>query len=210
MYIPPQFSNDNSEAVYEFIKENGFAILVNTVAGRSLATHIPLVLIAKTDGTKVLQGHLSKANPQWQHFTDATEVLAIFSGPHAYISSSWYNHPNVPTWNYEAVHVYGSVAILDGAAVKDSLVTLVDKYESASACPFKMENLDPKFLNTHIQGIVAIEITIKEVQAAAKLSQNRDDANHSQIVSALRQRNGLGDEAVAEAMDNQRNKPKSI
>lgn len=208
MYIPSTFRNDNSLAVFDFIKENGFAILVSTEAGRPLATHIPMVLATKTDGTNVLQGHISKANPQWKQFANSSEVLAIFSGPHAYISSSWYNHPNVPTWNYEAVHVYGNISIIDGVAVEQSLKALVDKYESTSACPFKMENLDATYLQQHIAGIVAFEITITEVQAAAKLSQNRDDINHEQIVSELRQRNGLGDGAVAEAMSNERKNSK--
>lgn len=209
MYIPSNFRNDNSEAVFDFIKENGFAILVSIASERPCATHIPLVLATKTDGSKVMQGHISKANPQWRHFSDSSEVLAIFPGPHAYISSSWYNHPNVPTWNYEAVHVYGNIIILEEvAAVKESLKTLVDKYESTSACPFKMENLDANYLSEHIEGIVAFEIIINEVQAAAKLSQNRDDINHTQIVAALHLRNGQGDEAVAAAMNHERNKSK--
>lgn len=199
MHIPTHFRNDHSEEVFEFIKANGFAALV-TGGIRPIATHIPLVLSVKPDGIKVLQGHISIGNPQWKLFVDQPEVLAIFTGPHAYISSSWYDHDNVPTWNYEAVHVYGTISLLEGDGVIQSLKELVDKYEAASACPVAVERMDSKMLAANVKGIVAFEIVVTEIQAAFKLSQNRSDVDHENIIKELEIRNMLGDQEVANSM----------
>ena len=92
---------------------------------KSIATHIPLELSKNKLGKDILQGHVSKANPQWHHFKNNTEVLAIFTGPHGYISSSWYDFEEVPTWNYIAVHVYGTIKIIEGEELYNSLKQLV-------------------------------------------------------------------------------------
>ena len=113
MYIPAIYKNENQEEIEQFIHENGFAILVNQTHDKPWATHIPLELDHDNDGNTILVGHISKENPQGESFKTNTDVLAIFTGPHAYISSSWYDHENVPTWNYTAVHVYGNVTILN-------------------------------------------------------------------------------------------------
>src|SRR6187402_3094913 len=107
MYIPREYKNEDLASVKEFIQSNGFAILVSEAEGKPWATHLPLVLDTNSEGKDILFGHISKANKQWKDFDPDKEVLAIFSGPHAYISSSWYDHVNVPTWNYLAVHIYG-------------------------------------------------------------------------------------------------------
>jgi transcriptional regulator len=110
--------------------------------------------------------------------------LAFFSGPHSYISSSWYNHENVPNWNYIAVHVYGKNKIIEGEAVIASLKKLVDKYEGKSENPIRVEDLSQKTM-MQTRGIVAFEIEITEIQATKKLSQNRDDFNYKNIISEL-------------------------
>ena len=92
MYIPKYFKTESIENIREFIRENGFAILINQVDNRPWATHLPLILDTNEKGNEVLSGHVSRANKQWYSFENYTEVLAIFSSPHAYISSSWYDH----------------------------------------------------------------------------------------------------------------------
>lgn len=184
MYIPELYKNENPDEIRNFLKSNSFGVLVNQTEGRLWGTHIPLELDVNDAGREVLYGHISKENPQWQNFDSAPEVMAIFSGPHSYISSSWYDHENVPTWNYIAVHVYGKIRIIEGEEMLTALKKLVDKYEAASEKPVKIENLS---LETMLQtrGIIAFEIEITEIQAQKKLSQNRDDKNHSAIISQL-------------------------
>src|SRR6476660_8481291 len=100
MYIPSYYKNENREEIEAFLKANAFGILVNTVDGKLWATHIPLELAENEQCKQVLIAHVSKENPQWKSFDSGEEVLAIFSGPHAYVSSSWYDFEGVPTWNY--------------------------------------------------------------------------------------------------------------
>lgn len=184
MYIPELYKNENAEEIRSFLKSNGFGILINQTEGRLWGTHIPLELETNVQGKEVLFGHVSKENPQWQAFENNNEVLAIFSGPHSYISSSWYDHENVPTWNYIAVHVYGKIRIIEGDEMLFALKKLVDKYEADSENPVKIENLSEETMK-QTKGFVAFEIEINEIQAVKKLSQNRDDKNHSAIISEL-------------------------
>ena len=105
MYIPHYYKNENIEDVKKFIKENSFGILVNQVDGKPWATHIPLELDINDDGKEILVSHISKANPQWKAFEKEPDVLCIFNGPHSYISSSWYQEEEVPTWDLSLIHI---------------------------------------------------------------------------------------------------------
>ena len=109
MYIPKLFAQQNETEIVQFIEHNNFGILINQVDQRPWATHIPFIYSKSQKGKHQITGHISKANKQWESFENEEEVLVVFSGPHAYISSSWYDHENVPTWNYTAVHVYGKI-----------------------------------------------------------------------------------------------------
>ncbi len=199
MYIPNIYKNENQEEINDFLQKNSFGILVNQTNGKLWATHIPLELDINKNGKQVLQGHISKENPQWESFADDDNVLAIFSGAHSYISSSWYDHENVPTWNYIAVHVYGTIKIIEGEAVIESLKKLVDKYEQNSKNPVRIEDFSKKTM-MQTRGIVAFEIEIEEIQAQRKLSQNRDDKNYQNIISELEKTNDSQAIAVANEM----------
>lgn len=199
MYIPDIYKNENQEEIKDFLRNNSFGILVNQTNGKLCATHIPLELDTNTNGKQVLQGHISKENPQWKGFLDNDKVLAIFSGAHSYISSSWYDHENVPTWNYIAVHVYGTIKIIYGEAVIESLKKLVDKYEQNSEKPVRVEDFSKKTM-MQTRAIVAFEIEIEEIQAVHKLSQNRDDKNYKNIVAELKKSGNIQDEAIANEM----------
>jgi transcriptional regulator len=197
MYIPKKFQNNEPDSIKDFIRQNGFATLVSQAEGRIVATHIPLELDAA--GEK-LHGHISRANPQWKHFADNQEVLTIFNGPHAYISSSWYNHENVPTWNYIAAHVYGTIRIIEGDELIESLKNLIDKYEKRSERPVSVEKMSPEYFQSQVRGVVGFEISITGIEAAQKLSQNRDRVNHDEIIRQLEKRNEGDDQKIAEAM----------
>jgi transcriptional regulator len=199
MYIPDLYKNENQEAITAFLKENSFGILINQTNGKLWATHIPLELSINSEGKTILEGHISKENPQWQGFTENDQILAVFSGPHSYISPSWYDHENVPTWNYIAVHVYGKIKIIGGDAVIESLKRLVDKYEQNSENPVRIEDLSEKTM-MQSRGIVAFEIEIEEIQAQQKMSQNRDAKNYQNIISELEKTNKNQSIAVANEM----------
>ena len=199
MYIPDLYKNKNQEAITAFLKENSFGVLINQTNGKLWATHIPLELSINLEGKTILEGHISKENPQWQGFAENDQILAIFSGPHSYISPSWYDHENVPTWNYIAVHVYGKIKIIEGETVIESLKRLVDKYEQNSENPVRIEDLSQKTM-MQSRGIVAFEIEIEEIQAQQKMSQNRDAKNYQNIISELEKTNTNQSIAVANEM----------
>lgn len=184
MFMPNYYKNENIENVKDFLKENSFGILLSQVDGRISGTHIPMELDTNENGEDVLVGHIAKANPQSKHFKNDDEILAIFNGPHSYISSSWYQKENVPTWNYVAVHIYGKVEIIEGEALLNSLKKLVDKYEQNSENPVSVEKMSSRTLR-QINGIVGFSIKINEIQAASKLSQNRTDTDYHNITNEL-------------------------
>ena len=199
MYIPELYKNENQKEIQDFIHDNGFAILINQTDGKLWATHIPLIMETNDDGELQLIGHVSKLNPQGESFTTNDAVLAIFTGPHSYISSSWYDHENVPTWNYLAVHVYGKVTVLSHEEAVASLKNLVDKYEVNSENPIRVEDLSEKTM-LETRGITGIKIKITSVEAKKKLSQNRDAKNYQNIISELEKTNNNQSIALANEM----------
>ncbi len=196
MYIPEIYKNENKEEIIDFLKKNSFGILINQNNGNIAATHIPLELEIYENGNQYLVGHISKENPQWQSFKNNDNILAIFSGAHSYISPSWYDHENVPTWNYIAVHVYGKIKIIEGQKVIDSLKKLVDKYESQIENPTKIEDYSKKTM-MQTRGIVGFEIEITRIEAVNKMSQNRDDKNYNNIISELEKSGKTAEKMVA-------------
>jgi transcriptional regulator len=202
MYIPEIYLNENQAEIEQFIHENGFGILINQTKGKLWATHIPLLLENKND-QQILVGHISKLNPQADSFKTNDDVLAIFSGAHSYISSSWYDHENVPTWNYLAVHVYGKVKLHSYEQSVEALKSLVDNYELKSKNPVKVENLSEKTMR-EAHGIVSFEIEITRIESVKKLSQNRDNKNYKNIISELEKTNENQSIEVAKAMKKNR------
>lgn len=199
MYIPRLFKNDDGEAIQQFIQENGFGIIVSHSDHGILATHIPMELEEEKDEF-FLRGHVAKGNPQWKHFENEQEVLAIFQGVHTYISSSWYNHINVPTWNYLAVHVYGNIRLLNDSELYQSVKRLVDNYEQDSSKPFTVESMPEDDLKKQMRGIVGFEIKITKIEGKKKLSQNRNDEDYQNVISELEKRNDSHSHQIAKEM----------
>jgi transcriptional regulator len=204
MYIHPINSWENEAEIIDFIQKNAFATLVTQSSGRPLATHIPFVLHHNSAGSPVLTGHIAKANPQWKDWDEHKDALVIFQGPHAYISSSWYNHENVPTWNYLVVHVYGKVRIIHEEELNTHLRSLVDVYESGRTNRVRFETMSESFVQSHIRALIGFEIHIDEVHASAKLSQNRDDINYHHIVQQLEKSSSPMDKEIAVEMRRKR------
>jgi len=200
MYTPNHYKNEDLKEVKEFLKSNSFGILVNQVNGRPWATHIPIELDIDGDGNDILVGHISKANPQWKNFNEKDEVLCIFNGPDTYVSSSWYQDEEVPTWNYIAVHVYGKITILSEEEVLASMHKLVDKYERDSKDPISLHDMSDKTM-AQIRGVIGFKIHITDIQATYKLSQGREQ-DHPTIIEELEKRD-TGSIAIASEMHKQ-------
>ena len=205
MYVPKTFQETDRDTLLQFIRDNSFALLITTGDdGVPVATHIPIDLQPGTDGQLQLVGHLSKANPQWKLLGRDVPSLAVFSGAHSYISSSWYDHVNVPTWNYLAVQVTGRTSLLTEDETLAVLRQQVDKYEVYSRCPVSVDSMTEGYVRKEMRGIVAFTMAINSIQGAAKLSQNRDDKNYQAIISELKQQDNSGAQDIAKEMANRR------
>jgi len=198
MYIPHHYRNENLEEITAFLKEHSFGILVNLSDGKPWATHIPLELDEDEEGNAILVSHIAKANPQWKSFAEHPEVLCIFNGPHSYVSSSWYKEEEVPTWNYIAVHIYGTIKIISEAEVLASMHKLVDKYEKYSKNPLSVTDFSDKTMR-QIKGVVGFQIKINEIKAAYKLSQGREH-DHPKIIEELEETKNPGANQIAKKM----------
>lgn len=200
MYVPKKFRPPSLDAVHKYIDENGFATLVSVGSQHLVASHTPLMLV-KEKNREVLIGHLSAANEQGQELKDGMDVMAIFMEHHTYISSSWYDHINVPTWNYIAVHIGGTIRILPEAEKLSCIIPLVEKYEMGNPQPFMIKQMEERDLNAQLKGIIAFEITVNKIEASWKLSQNRDDKNYQAIIHKLRERGDAMSIHIADEME---------
>jgi transcriptional regulator len=201
MYIPKFYEEKDLAEIEKLIHEFGFAILVTAKDGSPIATHLPLQLEKNEDGDWLLQGHMAKANPQWRLFEGA-DVLAIFLGPHTYVSPSWYNHKNVPTWNYKAVHAYGKVRLVEGEELTNNLRKIMARYESAHAeNPTQFDEVPDSVLLPDLRALVGFEIKVERLEAASKLSQNRDAESHQNIIEHLKKMNAYDAADIAREME---------
>lgn len=199
MYIPKHFEVTDFEEIREFIEKNSFGTIVTTKHGKPMATHVPLEL-HRQGNDYFITGHVAYANPQVETFEDGLEnVLVMYQGPHAYISSSWYTSEDVPTWNYQSVHLYGTLRIMSEQELEEDLKLLLKKYEGHRENPAVWENLSSQ-TKKQIKGIVGFKIKVHEVQAAYKLSQNRNEEDYQNIIDQLHDENDLNAKEVAEAM----------
>ena len=201
MYIPPHFKEEDINEIELLIREFSFATLVSIKDNIPWATHIPLELITNKGAQWILQGHIARANPQRENFETNNDVLVIFMGPHTYISPSWYNHKNVPTWNYKAVHLYGKVSLVEGEKLEEMLRKLMAHYENAHAeKPQGYDEISPRTLEKDLRGIVGFEIKVERIEAASKLSQNRDTESHQSIIEQLKKMDAYDAKRIAEEM----------
>jgi transcriptional regulator len=180
MYIPPSFAETDADRLHDFLDTFSFATLVTVIDGAPFASHLPMLLDRHRG---VLLGHLARANPHWRGF-GGTDSLAIFTGPHGFVSADWYTAgPAVPTWNFTAVHVYGQArAILDESVLSDIVDRLSAKYE---ASPRWLAELPHDYRRNLLKGIVGIELPLGRVEGKFKLSQNRSAADREAVIARL-------------------------
>ncbi|WP_138431078.1 FMN-binding negative transcriptional regulator [Fodinibius saliphilus] len=205
MYTPKHYNQDDWDELQQFIKTYSFATLVSIGDVYPVASHIPIELETNLDGDTVLWGHLARGNRQWKTFEKHHDVLAIFKDHDSYISSSWYQEPEVPTWNYRAVHIYGELTELTEDTLRESLRRLIDKYEQNSECPVSMESLPDKVVEPQLKGIFGFEISIDMIEASYKLSQNKSEEDHNNIIKKLMERGDHQSRGVAKAMKRSQN-----
>lgn len=200
MYIARHFMEDDPETLHEIMRENGFALLVSSGGDEPMATHLPLTL--DTDGAVTLCGHMAKANHHLEILARNSNAMAVFWGPHAYVSPSWYETgPAVPTWNYVAVHAYGNVSLVDDPAELEAMVSdMVHEYEDERETPWRMEDLPEDFRARQLNGIVGFRMKIDRLEGKLKLSQNRPAADGARVANALMKSPSAGDHAAAHAM----------
>ena len=202
MYISKLNREEDRAKILEFLQQNEFATLVTYDGEKPSASHL-LTEVVQEGEDLFVNGHMSKANPLWKTFEKNPEVLVIFQGPHTYISPTWYNHVNVPTWNYQAVHLYGKPRIVtDPEEFHAILSRLVAKNERETS--YRLESLPPDFVMNNMKGIVGFQVEVTRIEANYKLSQNRDDEDYKRIVRRLHERDDEMSHQVAQAMEQQR------
>jgi transcriptional regulator len=192
MYLPKHFEQNDVAVIHELMRAHPLATLVTLGSGGLNANHIPLHVCAEPAPLGTLRGHVARANPMWNDFRADVAALAVFRGPQAYISPSWYPTKTqtgrvVPTWNYLAAHACGPLRIIDDPAwVRDLLQTLTTEHEAAQANPWSMRDAPEEFVAKMVAGVVGIEIVISSLTGKYKASQNQPSENRAGVVHALR------------------------
>ena len=201
MYTPTSFVETDQEKLHHFIAQHSFATLISVDGNSPTASHLPLLLSQDIVPRGTLIGHMARANTQWQH-SESQKVLAIFHGPHAYISPSWYVAKNVvPTWNYVAVHVYGTLRLeTDRDRLLEIVGQYVDYYEADLPQPWSIEQAEPEFINGLVDAIVGFEIYIDRIEGKWKLNQNHDHSRRQKVIQALEQDGGEVQQQIATLM----------
>ena len=196
MYTPPYNRNEDHADVLAFMRANGFVLLVTAPGGEIAGSHLPCVIEERGEQL-VIDMHMAKSNPQWEGFFE-DEVMLMFWGPHAYVSPRWYGRaPAVPTWNYAAVHAYGTVRVMAEAKEKHaSQRRLVAAYDPQWLPEF--DALPAQYLEGMLANIVNFEITVTRLEARWKLSQNRGRDEQERIIANLEASALAGDRELAQ------------
>jgi transcriptional regulator len=198
MYTPREFEVREERAMLALMQRYGFATLITAAETGPVVTHLPLVARSDGPGKHRLIGHVARANPHWKLFDAHRESLAIFHGPHGYVSPSLYETPNVPTWNYAVVHAHGAPRIIDEAA--DVLREMVSLYEGGRERPWTVERLPEGRFDQLQKAIVAFEMPVSRLEGKFKLSQNRSAADARNVADAFARSADSGERELAELM----------
>jgi transcriptional regulator len=200
MYTPEPFLITDQNVIDNFVKENAFAIVITSDAdGVPIATHLPLMLEISPDGKRVLHGHCARGNPHWKLLEQGRSTLVVFHGAHSYVSPRWYNHENVPTWNYQTVHAYCQPNIYtDRESLHKAVSHLTAEYEDQSK--YSVDALSPRLLEMELRGIVGVTLRVERFEATFKLSQTRDAESYATIIAELEGSPSETERGIAAAM----------
>lgn len=192
MYIPSAFLETELPALHEMMRTARLANIITTTTAGLVATPVPLLLAPEEGPFGTLYGHLARANIQWT-LEPLAEAMALFMGPDAYISPSWYaskqeNHKVVPTWNYVAVHAYGPISFFEDAAQLRALVTnLTDHHEQGRAQPWAVTDAPKTFIDGLLKAIIGFKLPITRIDGKRKMSQNRPEKDRQGVAANLAQ-----------------------
>lgn len=190
MYVPPAFREDDLAALHAAMRDVRLANLVTATDEGLIATPLPLFLVPEEGPHGTLYGHVARANPQWR-LPPAGDAMALFMGPDAYVSPSWYPSKQehgkvVPTWNYVAVHAYGPVEFFDDPDRLLAIVTrLTDLHERPRAEPWAVTDAPDAFVRAQLKGIVGLRLPIARLEGKRKMSQNRSEADRRGVAAGL-------------------------
>jgi transcriptional regulator len=198
LYVPPSFSVADRDWALELIARYPFGLLVSGGAEYAQMSHLPM-LARERDGAIYLLGHVARANPHAEAILAGSAATAIFSGPHAFVSASWYEEPyrTVPTWNYTAVHAEGRLVEGDKRSVVEALSS---RFEGERHSAWQMARLTQDYVDKQFRGIVAFEMRVERLIPVAKLSQNRTAADRERVIDALLHSDDPVDRDCAKAM----------
>lgn len=197
MYIPRHFDEPRLDVLHQLIRAQPLATLVTFSATGLNANHIPLHLSAETSSLGTLRGHVARSNPVWSDYAKDVEVLAVFQGPDAYITPSWYptkaeTGKAVPTWNYAVAHAYGALRIIDDAAwLRTHLEALTAHNEAAFPEQWRLSDAPHDYTEKLIAAVVGIEIQISRLNGKWKLSQNQPPQNRAGVIQGLNNKGEL-------------------
>lgn len=184
MFVPKLYKSEDYNLMKEIIRENSFALLISSV-DKIRGTHSMMMLNEDDPENSYIETHISRVNPQAKTLKNGDEVLCDFLGAHSYISSSWYDHINVSTWNYEAVQIYGKVELMNHNELYNHLDKLTSKYESFQQCPVMLKDMGKEFVEKEMKGAFGLKIIPTEIFIKQKLSQNRKENDFQNIISNL-------------------------
>ncbi len=203
MYIPKYFEETNIATLHGLMKAHTLAALVTSADAELAVNHLPLLIYSEDGEFGTLRGHVARANPLWRQFTGTTAAVAIFQGPHSYISPSWYpskhtDGKQVPTWNYAVVHAHGRPRIIEDANwLYAHLNEMTDEHESTQALPWKVSDAPKEFTDKLLNAIVGIEMPIMRIEGKWKVSQNRAKGDRLGVAADLTSRGDNQSQAMA-------------
>lgn len=202
MYTPPAFRLEDLADIHDAMRQARSATLVTATTDGLLGTPLPMLIDPREGPYGTLYAHLARANPQWRQ-TPTVEALAIFNGPEAYISPSWYatkqeTHKVVPTWNYVAVHAYGPAEFFEDPERLHGVITrLTDLHEGPRTQPWAVSDAPTDFVASQLKGIVGLRMPITRLEGKRKMSQNRNAADRAGVIRGLSASDRAEDRYVA-------------
>jgi len=200
MYKLSYFTENDNEAVIAFMKHHSFAVITAIGEQYPVATQVPLFINVNEEGKIILSGHIMRKTDHHKAFEKNEHVLVLFTGPHTYISASWYTNPqSASTWNYMTVQAKGKIILLNEAATYQAIKNITDHYEGKETAA-AFNKMDDEYIAAMLKAIVAFSIEVETLENVFKLSQNKDEQNKKQIINALQQRQDENSKMIAEEM----------
>ena len=201
MYRFDHYTEKDQQKVVDFMKENAFAFITGIGNNYPVATQIPLA-VKVIDDKIFLEGHLMRKTDHHLAFEKNNNVLVLFTGPHCYVSASWYTERGIgSTWNYMTVHAKGKISFKDEQGTRDAVKMVSDKYEGISSAD-SFDNLPKDYIDHMVKAIVGFSIEVEELNNVFKLSQNRDEVSQRNIIDQLRKRGDANSVGIAGEMEN--------